>query len=285
MSTPEAAARLLASWGVRGEGERMTTRLGRLIAPVRTMPRVFLFEDAIYGSLVERRLEDARRIVPLPDPQGGALASHDEVVAAERTARALRLRYLYDDPFKVWDGVRMFSFLVHRLAADAAILDFGSGPHSNVLRWLELYGFRQLKAVDVIFSRSIRRGAIEYSGDDVHRTHFPDGSFDAAIAQSVLEHGVNTGRFFDEARRVLAPRGYLLISTDFWPEKVDTGDARMYGSAWTIFSEDEIRRVFQDAETAGFRLAGDVDLRVGKPLLDVLGKRYTFLFFGLQRET
>lgn len=262
----------------------MIARLEKLVQPVRiNLPRVFRLEDRVFGGLFDRDIETARRIAPIPIPLNAALTSRSEVEDSRRVLRGLRVRHLYDHPFKIWDGVRIFSTIIHETEPTAAVLDFGSGSHSNVLRWLELHGYSRLRAVDLVFKRPIRQGSIEYFGDDVMKTHFEEGSFDVAFAQSVIEHGIDPVRFFEEARRVLRPGGPLLISTDFWPAKVETRDQTMYGAPWTIFSEDELRRVVGTAAEVGFRLETPLKLQVGEPLLEVFGRRYTFAFFALRR--
>ncbi len=257
----------------------------RLLESVRTLPRVFHLEDRIYGGLFERDLKAARKLAAVPSPLNCALRSVEEIREAEQLLAKLHLRYRYDHPFKVWDGARMLSYLLHHTQPSAAVIDFGSGPHSNVLRWLELYGYRDLRGVDLIFNRSKRRGAIRYFGDDIHRTRFEDRSFECAIAQSVIEHNVRIPVFLEEAKRILKPGGHLLVSTDFWPEKVDTTGVPMYGAKWNIFSRSELVSAVEEAERIGFHFQdGSLDLSVGDPVVQVLGKEYTFAFIALRSE-
>lgn len=254
----------------------------RLIGSIRSLPRTQRLEDFLYGHLKERSLETALQIATPPAPLNAALKSVQEVRDARAILARLSLRAYYDHPFKIWDGVRFLSLILRDHPRSSAILDLGSGPHSNVLRWLELYGYRDLAAVDVVFSRPVRRGAIHYYPDDVHRTRFGDKRFDCAFAQSVVEHAIDPKIFLREARRILRPGGSLLLSTDFWPTKIDTSGTTMYGVPWTIFSEPELRTFVREAEAAGFHPTGTIDWVVGDPVLEVLGKRYTFAFLALR---
>lgn len=258
----------------------MIPAVGRVVKRIRASTLAFRLEDALLGRLAERDPDRARRLTA--PPANAALKSEAEIEAARALLRRLGLRHRFDHPTKVWDGVRFFSFLLHRVAPSEAVLDFGCGVHANVLRWLEIYGYRRLWAVDTLFRRPVRRGAIRYSGDDVHRTRFADGSFAAAVCQSVVEHGVDLPRFFAEARRVIRPGGFLLLSTDYWPEKVDTAGETMYGLPWTIFSRPELESRIR---AEGFGLLGELDGSVGEPVLRLRDRRYTFIFLAFQRST
>lgn len=50
---------------------------------------------------------------------------------------------------------------------------------------------------------------------DAHDLPFADGSFDAVVAQAVLEHVADPDRCATEIRRVLVPRGYVYAETPF----------------------------------------------------------------------
>ena len=86
------------------------------------------------------------------------------------------------------------------------------------------------------------------------------------------------------ARRVIRPGGYLLLSTDYWPEKIDTEGETMYGLRWTIFSRREIDELREIARRAGFTPAGEVDGDVADPVLRLRDRGYTFIFLAFQRE-
>ncbi len=245
-------------------------------------PRSLLGEFA-YRRLETRRLGEARAAATLPRPLNAALRSEDEVRDAVAALDRLRLRARYDHPLKVWDGYRFFAFLAQRLEVDAKILDLGSGFLSNVLDWLALYGYRDLWATDVLFAAPRIKGGVHYLGEDMRRTHFEEATFDAVMAQSALEHGNAPADFLREADRLCRSGGYLLVSTDFWPEKVDTRDVRMYGVPWTIFSSEELQDLLDQARGLGFTPVEPVDLRVGAPLVTSLGRRYTFVFVALQK--
>jgi hypothetical protein len=58
---------------------------------------------------------------------------------------------------------------------------------------------------------------------------------------------VNVPKFLAEAARILTPRGYLFISTDFWNEPIDT---KIDG--WRIFTREDIRGIYNAAYRVGF---------------------------------
>jgi SAM-dependent methyltransferase len=114
--------------------------------------------------------------------------------------------------------------------------------------------------------RNMRRARAESTG-------FPTGAFGAVASMSVIEHHVDTPRFFAEAARLLCPGGRLVVSTDFWPE----GGATESG---VIFSTAEVERLLAEAESAGFE-APARPLELEDPER-VIGD-YTFLFLAFDK--
>ena len=121
----------------------MSFAIQRLVSPVRRLPLVSRFENFLF-ALIETRprsVSQARKLAQSIDVRNSALKSNEEIAAAYRVLRGLRLRQQYDSPLKVWDGMRFLSFILNHVSLDSPILDLGCGPHSNVLYWLETYGY------------------------------------------------------------------------------------------------------------------------------------------------
>lgn len=252
-----------------------------------TLAKTHLFHNMLdslfYRHLTFRRLNSAKRIVASSGWSDSALTDTTKISEAELAIKNLKLRHLYDHPAKVWDGYHFFSYIITHLSTSAKILDMGSGPHANVLDWLQLYGYHELWATDLVIQKRIRLGSIEYVGEDLLHTHYPDLSFDCIICQSVIEHNIDFDLFFREVRRILKSGGFLLVSTDYWPEKIDTIGLTMYGRPWSIFSKEEITVFAQRAQLYGLSLKEPLNLQAKHRIIDVFGKEYTFISLTFQK--
>ena len=234
-----------------------------------------------------RNLAEASKLIHLPHPLNTVLRDEEDVSRAELTLAALRLRYAYDYAKKVWDGYRMFAIAIKVGSRHARIFDAGSGPHSNVLDWLQLYGFKNLYACDILLRHEYRYGHINYYRQDITKTTFPSAFFDFIISQSVIEHGVDCMRFFEECSRLLKPHGLLLISTDFWYQPIDTSGVMLYGRPWRIFTPRDIDLLVTQAKGSGLSLLEPIDIQKPSqvvPVIENQGRRYTFCFFALKKE-
>jgi ubiquinone/menaquinone biosynthesis C-methylase UbiE len=116
------------------------------------------------------------------------------------------------------------------------------------------------------------------SGDalfaDAERLPFSDHSFDAAIAQHVIEHFATPERLLREWHRVLAPGGRLVLLT---PNE-GYGDPSIYFDPThrLIYSRRRLRRALADA---GFRVERDYTLfpYLGWPRLARVARRLLWL--------
>jgi SAM-dependent methyltransferase len=198
-----------------------------------------------------------------------------------RFAYVMRNRHQLVPTFlKSWDVAHFAKLIIRELPLDAAILDIGSSD--SELPWaLHLAGFCNITACDVDpnvkkmpFSRKIR-----YRVGDFLTLRFPGDAFAAVTAVSTVEHGIDLDKFLSEAARVLRPNGLLCISTDYWPEKIDTSGIRPFAMSWKIFSVEEIRAFVRLAAGYGLILDnwnGEIPQPV-EAAVDWNGKRYTFV--------
>ena len=124
------------------------------------------------------------------------------------------------DVIKSWDVLKTANFLRDRLPPETPVLDIGAYA-SEILSVLHRMKYSNLTGVDL--NPRIKEmpfaDHIRYEVADFMATPFPDGSFGAITAISVIEHGFQSERLLREISRLLRPGGYFIASFDYWPEK------------------------------------------------------------------
>jgi len=162
----------------------------------------------------------------------------------------------------------------------------GYAPNKIILIQIELS--EGIMSVQIAFGDLLKSifemPPIRLSMQDLERTTYPSASFDFITSLSVIEHGVNLENYFKEMNRLLKKGGYLITSADYWPDKVDTEDTGFYGLKWSIFDRKEIEAMVRLAGKFGFALTEPVDFAYKNPVIELKGKRYTFIFFVLQKK-
>ncbi len=149
-----------------------------------------------------------------------------------------------------------------------------------------MYGYRDLTGIDVDHTTTIRKGPIVYEQGDATQTRFDNESFDVVLCLSVIEHGVDTEKYFEEMSRILRPSGLLITSTDYWADPIDTRGIHEFGSPIKVFTKPEVEALIDRAQHYGFKTDGPIDLECDqKP---VCWKRhdlhYTFCCFCLTKS-
>ena len=189
------------------------------------------------------------------------------------------------DPLKSWDILTSATFIRERLPRDAPILDIGTYA-SEILSVLHRMKYSHLAGVDLNprIEEMPFADRIRYEVADFMATPFPDGSFGAITAISVIEHGFRSGRLLREISRLLRPGGYFIASFDYWPEKVDTTGMDIFGMDWRIFSKAEVLAFIEEARAYGLSPCGEIDLEAGEKVIHWGGKDYTFAWLALQRN-
>ncbi|MDP9224579.1 MAG: class I SAM-dependent methyltransferase [Actinomycetota bacterium] len=194
---------------------------------------------------------------------------------------------LFPDPLKSWDVLRTIEAVSSSVEREESVLDVGSVA-SAVLPCLHALGYRSLVGIDLDerVRSMFHSDEIEYAVEDLTHTTRLEGSLAAITAVSVIEHGVDEEALLAEISRLLRPGGIFVFSTDYWPEKVDTENVRLFGLPWRVFSAEEVERLLARAARHGLLPSSDPRphiREVGPPVVHFGGRSYTFLYGVLVR--
>lgn len=182
---------------------------------------------------------------------------------------------LHPDPPKCWD-LENVRGVMERYAPDrtARIIDLGCGPSAYGCATLELLrsmGYTDMVGMDLhvpFYARlaTAVRGIVKHGSlvpyrlltRDITDSRLPSSTFDAAVAVSVVEHGIDLRAFFAEAGRLLKPGGTLYVSTDYWHVPIDTNGIKASSGArggqalhWRIFDPAGINGLIAAAKAEG----------------------------------
>lgn len=219
-------------------------------------------------------------------PEVRTLQTTAEYEAAVEEVRSLGLRPHADLP-KNWDALAALKTILRTTASDARVLDAGGAEYSPLVEWLWLYGYDDLHVQNIDFERDFQRGDISYQQADFTDTGFSSDSLDVVVSLSVLEHGVPIRDALREFHRVLKPGGSLLVSVDYWQEKIETGAKRTtYGEneqEWRVFSQAEVEEALETAAEIGFERPTETQFDVDERTTEWKGESYTFCYFELTR--
>jgi len=187
-------------------------------------------------------------------------------------------------PQKSWDVLRTLQFVEQHVGKAAPILDLGAYS-SEILLSLYKVGFSDLTGIDLDpdVTRMPYRESIKYVTGDFAHTEFPNETFGAITAISVVEHGFCGPKVFREVSRILKTGGYFIGSTDYWPEKVDTSGVTVYGLDWTVFSKDDLGNLIEEARKYGLVPVGELNFEASERTVSWLKRDYTFAWFAFQK--
>jgi SAM-dependent methyltransferase len=201
----------------------------------------------------------------------------------------------HETPQKNWD-----LHALHRLTEQrprAVVVDLGCGT-GEALKLLGAAGTcASLHGVDLRIpwrlrlSQWKRRAAagnppFALHRGDVMQLTFPDQSIDIAYAISVIEHGIDLRRFFAEVHRLLKPGGVLFLTTDYWPEPIDTRSTVAFDLPWRIFSRADIESMIADAARHGLELSSRMQIpECAAPTVHWQQRDYTFIQLTFTRTS
>lgn len=190
----------------------------------------------------------------------------------------------HPDPYKNWDHLAALDIILKHSDRSAHVLDAGADLNSVILPWLALYSYKHLVGINPIFDTPVICDPIRYLKGDITHTHFEPRSLDIITCMSVIEHGVDSSGYFCEAARILKPGGFLITSTDYFPDPIPTWGKSAFGAPIHIFCRTEILEMLHIAEQSGFIQTGPINLEVKEKPISWMELQYTFLVFTLQKH-
>jgi hypothetical protein len=81
----------------------------------------------------------------------------------------------------------------------------------------------------------------------------------------------------------LRPGGHLVVSFDYWPEKIDPTGTLLYGMSWTIVSREDALEMIETARGHGLDLTGNIELDARARVVQWVPWKYTFAWMALRK--
>jgi SAM-dependent methyltransferase len=237
------------------------------------------------------------------------------VKEAERGLHKLQL-FRHHSQIKSWDTYKMIK-MISSTNRESFVLDVGC-YESPILPMLKRLGFINLYGCDLVLKSSDcnpnftnnnnnnnNNSSFKYHEDyepiakmysdksyqlsirDIEDTNYSDQMFDYVTSLSVIEHGVNIERYFREMSRIIKSNGYLLTSTDYWPDKlVNNKTVLSKRTPDNIFSREEIENLVEIADKNGLKLIEPIDFEYKDKVVrwNSIGLDFTFIFFAMRKE-
>jgi SAM-dependent methyltransferase len=219
---------------------------------------------------------------------------HDWNEVGEATL-ALQRRGLptHGTPQKNWDLCALDRVVQER--AKATVLDLGCGSGEGLKMLCAAGTCAAVHGIDLHIAWRLRLSQwkrrlagpstqwFQLHRGDIAHLPFASESIDVAFAISVIEHGVPLDAFFGETSRVLRPGGALFVTTDYWPDPVQTESAQAFGLPWKVFTRSDIAAIVSHAARYGLMLEAPMDVPdCGRATVHWQRCDYTFiqLLFG-----
>lgn len=188
------------------------------------------------------------------------------------------------DYIKSWDVSRTLNFIESQLPCEADILDLGAFC-SEVPIALARMGYTRVRGIDLnpMLKSMPDADKVRYDLGNFMSTPYPDASFDAITAISVIEHGYKPEQLYSEIARLLRPGGYFIASCDYWPDKIDTGATTFFDMSWLIFSGEDVKEMFTIAGQYGLQPLGALHPSAKDRAVECMGYKYTFAWLVLRK--
>lgn len=214
------------------------------------------------------------------------LLTPDQWIVAKKRIEALGFPPHQDNP-KNWDHYLALESILTNIDQGELIIDVG-GYQGVFTAWLKACGYQRPMVLGKQTPEGAKDAGIEFMKGDITKTTLPTGEVGCIACMSVIEHGVLLDEFFQECYRILRPGGRLIISTDYWPKKIDTKGLRddWYDCEVKIFSSEEILNLINIARNHGFRISSVPVYQAQDQVVtwERMNLKYTFIVLEFIRD-
>lgn len=183
----------------------------------------------------------------------------------------------HEDEVKNWDNLVAIWHTTMTTDPNLPVMDVAATEGSSYLQTLARFGYQNLISINIDEPNPRTVGGVTYKQGDCTKTDFPDGHFGFIACLSVIEHGVDIDAFMQESARILAPGAYMLVSTDYWQDPVNTYGQRAFGAPVKVFTMHEIVALIKTAAQYGLEITSNVDLACNERVVNWIGMDYTFI--------
>jgi len=200
------------------------------------------------------------------------------------------------DRFKHWDTLKEVVVINNYVNKNDRLLFCSTGKWIANLLYYKSIGYVNIEAFDIVSPGLIRKSILKrkeivWSQQDIYNLKL-DRKVNFISLLSVIEHLDKLDLLFQNLSNIAEQNCKLLITTDFWPEKIETSGKFPYGKdqpEMKIFSKDEIMSLTEIASKHGFELVDkDIDFSVTKKFVkwERMNETYTFisLLFELRKK-
>lgn len=217
------------------------------------------------------------------------LLKPDQWIAAKKLIQEAGLAPHGDDA-KNWDHYLALESVLRHIDRDEAVVDAG-GYASTFGVWLRKLGYTDVSVLNLTFDtdKDVTTEGVKLIRGDITKTILGSNSLGCITCMSVIEHGVDHEKFLKECYRTLKPGGRLIVSTDYWPEKINTEGKHddLYKCPVVVYSAPEMRGFVEQAVTAGFRPSSLPTYNAADRCInwERMGLQYTFMTLEFIRDT
>lgn len=130
---------------------------------------------------------------------------------------------------------------------------------------------------------------VNYIVGDLMNTNLQNNFFQNITCLSVIEHEVNFDKFASEVSRLLANRGKLYLTFDYWEPKI-ISQVKLYGLKWSPLDRDDVNTLVKILISYNLNLVQDIEWTIKEAIITPMNhspdsnNSYTFGMLVFQKN-